>query len=137
MSLLWKDPKDKTCAILIKESNEIITLKVGDFITYKGRTEGSEGVRIEEFTWKSSDDRGPIGMIYLPWRAAEKRWATVAWSMKGNLRHIIAFPVGAPHFGQQIDWETVIFMNGGVCPIADAVAVAELVRAPPAQPLNT
>jgi hypothetical protein len=137
MSLLWKDPKDKTCAILTKETNEIITLKVGDFITFKGRTEGSEGVRIEEFTWKSSDDRGPIGMIYLPWRAAEKRWATVAWSMKGNLRHIIAFPVGMSHFGQQIDWETVIFMNGGVCPIADAVAVAELVRAPPAQPLNT
>jgi hypothetical protein len=134
MSLLWKDPSDKTCAILTK-SNEIITLKVGDFITYKGRKDSSDGVRIEEFTWKSSDPSGPIGMIYLPWRAAEKRWATVAWSMKGNLRHIIAFPVGTSHFGQHIDWETVQHVNDGVCPQAESVA--ESVTAPPAQPLST
>jgi hypothetical protein len=133
MSLLWKDPNDKTCAILTK-SNEIITLKVGDFITFKGRQDSSAGVRIEEFTWKASDDRGPIGLIYLPWRSHEKRWATLAWSMKGNPRHLIAFPVGAPHYGQQIDWETVELMNGGVCPIAEAEQAS---TAPPAQPLST
>lgn len=133
MSLLWKDPNDKTCAILTKESNEIITLKIGDFITYKGRPEDSKGVRIQEFTWKSSDDRGPIGLIYLPWRTKENCWATVAWSIKGNPRHLIAFPVGVVHYGQHVEWETVELMNGGICPIADA----EPVIAPPAQPLNT
>jgi hypothetical protein len=133
MSLLWKDPSDKTCAILTK-SNEIITLKVGDFITFKGRQDSSEGVRIEEFTWKASDNRGPIGLIYLPWRSHEKRWATIAWSMKGNLRHLIAFPVGAPHYGQQIDWETVDLMNGGICPQEE---VEQASTAPPAQPLST
>ena len=135
MSLFWKDPSDKTCVILTKESAEIITLKVGDFITYRGRPEGSEGVRIEDFTYKASDPRGPIGMIYLPWRSAENRWASLSWSLKGNTRHIIAFPVGSSHYGQQIDWETVTHMNGGVCP--EAELVAEPVTSPPAQPLST
>ena len=134
MSLLWKDPNDKTCAILTK-SNEIITLKVGDFITFKGRQDTSAGVRIDEFTWKSSDDRGPIGLVYLPWRSAEKRWATPLCSIKGNPRHLIAFPVGSQHYGQQIDWETVELMNDGVCPKAEPVA--EIKTTPPAQPLST
>ena len=126
MSLLWKDPNDKTCAILTKESNETITLKIGDFITYKGRPEDSKGVRIEEFTWKSTDNQGPIGLIYLPWRTKENRWATLVWSMKGNPRHLIAFPVGVVHYGQHVEWETVELMNGGVCPIADAEPVTAL-----------
>lgn len=121
MSLLWKDPNDKTCAILTK-SNETITLKVGDFITYKGRTEGSEGVKIEEFTHKVSDNRGPIGLIYRPWRSKENRWATTAWSFKGNTRHLIAFPVGNVHYGQHVDWETVTHLNGGICPIAPEIS---------------
>jgi hypothetical protein len=134
MSLLWKDPNDKTCAILTT-SNEIITLRVGDFITFKGRTEASEGVRIEEFTWKASDNRGPIGLIYLPWRSSEKRWATIVWLIKGNPRHLIAFPVGAQHYGQQIDWKTVKFMNNGVCPQEEPVTGS--ITAPPAQPPST
>jgi hypothetical protein len=115
MSLLWKDPDDRTCAILTKENTETITLKIGDFITFKGRPDDSRGVRIQEFTWKLSDDRGPIGIVYLPWRSAEKRWATAAWSLKGNPRHLIAFPVGARHYGQQIDWETVSLINLELC----------------------
>jgi hypothetical protein len=134
MSLLWKDPNDKKCVILTK-NNEIITLKVGDFITFKGRPEGSEGIRIEEFTWKSSDPRGPIGLIYLPWRSDEKRWATLVWTIKGNPRHLIAFPVGAQHYGQQIDWETVTHMNGGICPQEESLTGP--VIAPPAQPPST
>lgn len=133
MSLLWKDPNDKTCAILTT-SNEIITLRVGDFITFKGRQDGSAGVRIEEFTWKASDNRGPIGLVYLPWRSHEKRWATLVWSIKGNPRHLIAFPVGAQHYGQQIDWETVELMNGGICPQEEAEQSS---TAPPAQPPST
>lgn len=116
MTLLWKDPKDITVAILMKANNETVTLRVGDFITYAGRP---DGVRIEGYTHKSSDPRGPIGLIYLPWRAAENRWATMEWSLKGNPRHLIAFPVGANHYGQHLDWETVTHMNGGICPSED------------------
>lgn len=134
MSLLWKDPNDKRCAIL-KKNNETITLKVGDFITFNGRPDDSKGVRIEEFTWKSSDPRGPIGLIYLPWRSKEKRWATPFWSIKGNPRHLIAFPAGSQHYGQQIEWQTVVFMNGGICPQTELVA--EPVIAPPVQPPST
>ena len=111
-SLFWKDNICKTIAVLTKSDNCILELKIGDFITYDGRND--EGVKIVEFTWKSSDERGPVGMIYLPWRSTEKRWAKLAWTLKGNMRHIIAFPVGMNHYGQQINWDSVKIL--GECP---------------------
>jgi hypothetical protein len=41
---------------------------------------------------------------------------SISGSSKGNPYNIIAFPVGAPHWGEQIDWETVELKNGGTCP---------------------
>jgi hypothetical protein len=115
MSVFWKDPDDKTTVILTKSNNEILTLSVGDFITYEGRPEGA---RIEGFTQKSSDPRGPIGMIYLPWRPLKNCWATKVWTFKGDPRHIIASPVGYIHYGEHLNWDTVFLMNGGLCPIS-------------------
>jgi len=97
--------KDIT-AELKKESGEKIELSVGTLIRYRGRP---DGVKITGFTSKKSDIRGPIGLLYLPWRG--DRWAEVVWTLKGNPRHLIAFPAGAQHFGQQIDWNSVELLN--------------------------
>ena len=106
-TVLWIDTNDHTKVILRKDSDETLVLSVGDFITYEGRP---DGVRIEGFTFtnKEHEREGPIGMTYIPWRPKEKRWASISWSlMRGNNRHIIAFPCGRSHFGEHIDWNTM------------------------------
>ena len=111
--VLWDTTStDTTQVILTKENNETVTLRVGDFITYEGRP---DGVRIEGFTGERTE-QGPIGMTYLPWRKEESRWATVVYSLRGNMRHIIAHPCGTMKYGEHIIWDTVELLNGGVCP---------------------
>jgi len=102
--ILWTQ-KDIT-AELTKESGKKIELSIGTLIKYRGRP---GGVKITGFTSKSTDTRGPIGLHYLPWRG--DRWAEMAWTIRGNPRHLIAFPVGLMHFGEQIDWETVELLS--------------------------
>ena len=124
---LATDTPEAKCRILVtKENNETITLCVGDFITYTGRP---DGVRVEEFTG-SLDKEGPIGMTYLPWRKQEQKWATFAWSLRGNIRHIIAYPSGIEHYGEHIDWESVEFMNNGICPYPTALNFSLIHSAP-------
>ena len=52
-------------------------------------------------------DVGPRGITYLPWRYDEKRFATMSFTMRGNARFIICYPVGIRHFGGHIDWDLV------------------------------
>jgi hypothetical protein len=100
LQILWSDP-EKT-AILTKENGNQIELHVGSLISYKER---NGFVKITGFTSKDSDKRGPIGVTYLPWRG--ERWASELFTLKGNPRHLIAFPVGMRHYGEQIDWNSV------------------------------
>jgi len=103
MAVVWLSKGDSV--LLVKKCNERITISVGDFITYEGRP---DGVRVESFT-SAKDEDGPIGMIYLPWRAGiPGRWATPIFTLRGNPRHIIAMPYGIRHYGEHIDWETVV-----------------------------
>ena len=102
--IYWLE-QDKT-AILTKESGEKIELSVGTLIKYRGRP---GGVKITGFSSKGTDTRGPIGLYYLPWRG--DHWAEMEWTLRGNPRHLIAFPVGTPHFGQHIDWDTVELLS--------------------------
>ena len=122
-TVFWAEPNSvsniKYNVILTKENNETLTLRVGDFIKFRGR---DSGVRIDGFSSKDSDTRGPIGFFYSPWRVAEQRWATPVFTLRGNSRHIIAYPVGNPHYGEHIDWSTVELLNGGVCPTPAPVA---------------
>jgi len=98
---VWETPGDTSSIILTKTTGKTIRLAVGDFIIYKER----EGfVRITSFTHKTGGD--PIGMTYLPWRCEEKRWASISWSLRGDMRHII-LPDAGPHCGQHIDWDFV------------------------------
>ena len=93
-------------AELTKESGEKIELSVGTLVRYRGRP---DGVKITGFSSKEEDQRGPIGLYYLPWRG--DHWAEVAWSLRGNPRHLIAFPVGSRHYGEQIEWNTVELLS--------------------------
>ena len=111
-TVLWVDNKDYTKVILTKDTDETMIISIGDFITYKGRP---DGVRVEGFTRKERDVEGPIGMTYLPWRKEQNKWATLSWSiMRGNNRHLIAFPCGQAHWGEHIDWNTM--SHFGECP---------------------
>jgi hypothetical protein len=104
-TILWLDPK-KT-AILTKTNGDTIELSIGTIIRYKSRP---NGVKITGFTSKDSDQRGPIGVLYLPWRG--DRWANEVYTFKGNPRHLIASPVGIVHYGEFVDWDTVELLEG-------------------------
>lgn len=99
-TIFWLQ-KDITAELTKTDGNKI-ELSVGTLIQYKGRP---GGVKITGFSSKDTDTRGPIGVFYLPWRG--DHWAEMAWSMKGNPRHLIAFPVGSQHYGEQIEWDNV------------------------------
>jgi hypothetical protein len=103
-TIFWLQ-KDIT-AELKKTDGKKIELGVGSLIRYRGRP---DGVKITGFTSKDTDIRGPIGLYYLPWRG--DHWAEMAWSLRGNPRHLIAFPVGNIHYGEQIDWDTVELLS--------------------------
>ena len=85
INVFWTNIESHDSVRFTKENNEIMTLNIGDFITFEGM---SGGVRIEQFTYKDSDKRGPIGLIYLPWIYEDQAWATEMWNPKGNPRHI-------------------------------------------------
>jgi len=108
VDVLWLDATEDT-AVLRKVNGETILITVGTLLRYKGRP---DGVKITGFSSKTSDKRGPLGLYYLPWRPADGCWAEEVWTIAGNTRHIIAYPVGTPHYGEHIDWNTVELLSG-------------------------
>jgi hypothetical protein len=105
VSITWHHFQE---SIMVSFPERDLILHKGDFITYDTRE--PDGVLIEEFT--GNDLAGPIGLIYRPWRPAENRWATTAFSIShGNLRHFICFPVGLPHYGQFVNWQSIRVIN--------------------------
>ena len=101
VSAVWETPGNTSSIILTKNTGETIRLAVGDFITYSDR---KGGVCIRSFTHINNET--PIGMIYLPWRYEEKRWATVSFTLRGDERHII-LPGGIRHYGEHIDLNSI------------------------------
>jgi hypothetical protein len=112
-NVFWTNAESHDTVTFTKENNEIMTLNVGDFITFEGI---HGGARIEQFTYKDSDTRGPIGLIYLPWIYEDQAWAKEMWNPKGNPRHLVAEPVGTGHYGERVNWNTIQFVYDGVCP---------------------
>jgi hypothetical protein len=96
MTTVWHEYP--TSVLHTKRNGETLILKVGDCITYEGR---ELPVRIESFTGTSE----VIGFTYLPWRGT--RWATPAFGMRGDARHMICYPSGLTHYGQHMNWESV------------------------------
>ena len=55
----------------------------------------------------SLESNGPCGISYLPWRENENRFASPSFSMRGNSRFIVCYPVGRNTYGSHIDWDKV------------------------------
>ena len=87
-------------------------LRVGDFITYEGRQD--TGAVIFEFHG-DIDKTGPNGFRYLPWRdepdRENGRWASVAFTLRGDSRFVICHPCGLPHYGLHINFKTIKIIN--------------------------
>ena len=87
-------------------------LRVGDFITYEGRQD--TGAVIVEFHG-DIENPGPNGFRYLPWRdepdRENGRWASVAFTLRGDSRFIICHPCGLPHYGLHINLKTIKIIN--------------------------
>jgi hypothetical protein len=98
IKVIWEIP---LVSIRICKKKSYLILKIGDFISYWGR---EEGVKITGFTGYDNDP-GPIGFEYLPWYG--DRFATPIFSMRGNPRHIIAYPTGLPKYGEHINWYSI------------------------------
>jgi len=87
-------------------------LSVGDFITYEGRQD--TGAVIVQFHG-DIENTGPNGFRYLPWRdepdRENGRWASVAFTLRGDSRFIICPPCGVPFYGQHINLKTIKIIN--------------------------
>ena len=108
INIIWDIPLESIC--FLKKNGHKLILKKGDFISFWGL---ETGVKITKFTGQS-DEPGPIGMEYLPWRG--NRWATPVMTLRGNPRHIIAYPTGLQHYGEHIKWYTVRLLNDRLYP---------------------
>jgi hypothetical protein len=102
VNIIWEVPLKSIC--VYKKKSKLI-LKVGDIISYQGR---ETGVKITNFTG-FENKLGPIGFEYLPWIG--DRWATPIITLRGNPRHVITYPTGLPHYGEQINWYSVFLLN--------------------------
>lgn len=97
--ITWDIPLESIC--ICKSNGKKLVLKKDDIISYWGR---ETGVKITNFTGYT-DEPGPIGIEYLPWRG--NRWATPIYSLRGNPRHLITYPTGTKHYGEHIKWNSV------------------------------
>lgn len=113
MTTTWTDDS-KTAVLLTKPDDQsTILFRKGDFVAFDGR---EDGVKIVDI--RGNDDAlGPGGFEYLPWRAAEHRWATPIFAGFGHQpRFVVCYPSGISAFGQHINWASFQLLNGGKCP---------------------
>lgn len=87
---------------LFKTDDEFINLGPGDCIIWDGRHEYAV---ITDVIGEESKE-GPRGFIYLTWRN-EGRWASRAFSLRGDPRFVICYPEGVTHYGLHIPLHTV------------------------------
>ena len=110
-STTWTDEK-KTAVRLKKLDGTELVFRQGDFVTFKGR---EDGVKIIEIRYRTNDP-GPAGFEYLPWRVDEQRWATRIITFSRQPRFVVCYPSGITTCGQHINWESFDLIDGGTCP---------------------
>jgi len=100
---IWVDATIKDSFILHKTDGSTLHVKKGDWVKFLGR---DDVVIIDSIVAPDlTNDVGPRGITYLPWRYNEQRFATPSWSIKGNTRFIVCYPSGRNHYGLHIDWD--------------------------------
>ena len=97
-NVIWEIPLK---SIRICKKKKFLILEIGDFISYWNR---EEGVKITNFTGYEKSP-GPIGFEYLPWIG--NRFETPLISLRGNPRHVIAYPTGFSNYGEHINWLSI------------------------------
>ena len=85
-----------------KDDTQPLKLGVNDTVIWEGR---DSYVKITEVVG-CSDESGPRGFAYLPWRE-EGRWASRMFSLRGDPRFNICYPEGYPHYGLHIGLHTI------------------------------
>ena len=106
-SAIWCDPLKKDAFQVNLKNGTILTIKKGSWLKLPNR---DDMVMVDSITTKMNWDVtyvGPVGITYLPWRYNVRRFASILWSMRGNHRFIICYPMGRDTYGQHIDWEQV------------------------------
>ncbi len=100
---IWCDGLEQDSFLLHKTDGSLLHIKNGDWVKIPGR----DDVVIIDSIIKTDriNDIGPIGITYLPWRYDEKRFATLSWTIKGNIRFIVCYPSGRRNYGLHIDWD--------------------------------
>ena len=114
-SAYWTDETMKIFDVKLKDGT-IKTFQKGTWVILPGR---NDKVIIDSILvpYNNNDDTsrtstnsinvGPLGITYLPWRDDEKRFASMSYTMRGNQRFIICYPVGISHYGQHINWDLI------------------------------
>lgn len=110
INIVWVVPNESIC--INRKFKLPLIIKIGDFVSCKSR---DTGFKIINFTGRE-DASGPIGIIYLPWRSEQQKWATPLFTLRGDPRHIICYPCGIPHFGQHEPFNSFELLNNGICP---------------------
>jgi hypothetical protein len=101
---LWKNASAKRFNLYkSKDDTQPIELGVGDTIIWNGRLEYAKITDVLGI----DTEVGPRGFIYLPYRR-EGRWASRAFSLRGDPRFIICYPAGTPHYGLHIPLHTIL-----------------------------
>jgi len=101
---IWKNPSTKTFYLYRNDTDEDpLVLSAGTCITWEGR---KDYVKITQVLGTESEE-GPRGFTYLPYRE-EGRWASLAFTLRGDPRFIICYPSGTPHYGLHIPLHTII-----------------------------
>jgi hypothetical protein len=102
-SAVWKDFYDKSFYLYRNDEDEHpLVLYPNLCITWDGR---QDYVKIVE-VYGNESETGPRGFTYLPYRK-EGRWSTPAFSLRGDVRFIICYPAGFPHYGIHIPLDTI------------------------------
>ena len=110
INILWVVPNESIC--INRKIKHPLIIKIGDFVSCKYR---DTGFKIINFTGRE-DAPGPIGIIYLTWRADESRWDTPLYTMRGDPRHFICHPYGIAHYGEHPYFNSFELLNNGICP---------------------
>jgi len=108
---IWNN-EDKTEFKVIKTKTQNLNLKKGSWVKIQsiGHEPQTYTKCIIDYVFhskKNNQDKGPIGITYLPWIEDENKFADVSWSIKGNKRFIVCYPEGMRNYGRHIDWDMV------------------------------